>query len=90
MTINSIIFSDWAIRVKRKGCRLCGNAFSNNPRSTAKYRRIAAQEECHFFDAGSVTGSGVVDGIHLDADQDAILGRRVADIVQSLLSAVPS
>jgi hypothetical protein len=34
-----------------------------------EYRRIAAEVGCPVFDAGSVIGSSVVDGIHLDDDQ---------------------
>jgi hypothetical protein len=31
-----------------------------------EYRRMASEVGCPVFDAGSVTGSSVVDGIHLD------------------------
>jgi lysophospholipase L1-like esterase len=51
--------------------------------------RVADQEVCHFFDAGTVIGSSVVDGVHLDADQHAVLGRALADIVRPLLATTP-
>jgi lysophospholipase L1-like esterase len=50
-----------------------------------EYRRMAAEVGCHLFDAGSVTGSSAVDGIHLDAEQHAILGRALATVVGRLL-----
>ena len=52
-----------------------------------EYRRMAAEVGCPLFDAGSVTGSSVVDGIHLDADQHVTLGRALAEVVAPLLGA---
>ncbi len=49
------------------------------------FEQLAAEEGCHFFDAGGVTGSSVVDGVHLDADQHVALGRALAGVVDSLL-----
>jgi lysophospholipase L1-like esterase len=43
--------------------------------------RVAADEGCRFFDAGAVTTSSVVDGVHLDAEQHATLGRELAKAV---------
>lgn len=51
------------------------------------YRDIATQLHCHFFDAGSVTPSSRVDGIHLDADQHLRLGRALATAVAACLSS---
>lgn len=53
----------------------------------AEYDRAATAAGCHFFDAGSVTEASAVDGIHLDADQHAILGRALAGVVGPLLLA---
>jgi len=50
-------------------------------------RTTASLLDCHFFDAGSVTGSSHVDGIHLDADQHAVLGLAMVDAVAPLLAA---
>jgi hypothetical protein len=48
---------------------------------------MAAEVGCPLFDAGSVTGSSAVDGIHLDADQHVTLGRALAEAVAPLLGA---
>lgn len=48
------------------------------------YRSISSELGCHFFDAGSVTSASAVDGIHLDADQHARLGRALAGFVAGL------
>jgi lysophospholipase L1-like esterase len=52
-----------------------------------EYGRVAAEERCHFFDAGTVTGSSAVDGVHLDAEQHAVLGRRLAEVMRPILVA---
>jgi lysophospholipase L1-like esterase len=49
------------------------------------FRQVAAEEGCHFFDAGGVIASSDVDGIHLDVDQHAVLGRALAEVVRSVL-----
>lgn len=48
---------------------------------------VARELGCHFFDAGTVTPSSPVDGIHLDADQHATLGRAMLDVVVAILDA---
>jgi lysophospholipase L1-like esterase len=53
------------------------------------YRGVAAELDCHFFDAGSVTSTSVVDGIHLDADQHLSLGRALARCVAALPGVLP-
>jgi lysophospholipase L1-like esterase len=53
----------------------------------AEYRRMAAEVGCQLFDAAEVTGASVVDGIHLDADQHAALGRRLAVVVAQRLGS---
>jgi lysophospholipase L1-like esterase len=50
------------------------------------YRQVAEAEACAFFDAGSVTGSSIVDGVHLDADQHERLGRALVSEVARLLA----
>lgn len=54
---------------------------------SAAYRKICEEIACHFFDAGSITGSSKVDGVHLDADQHLALGRAMAEVVRPLLGA---
>ena len=49
------------------------------------YREVSSNLGCYFFDAGSVTPSSRVDGIHLDSDQHLILGRALVDVVAPIL-----
>lgn len=51
----------------------------------AAFETVAAELGCAFFDAGSVTPASRIDGIHLDADQHATLGRALAEVVRPLL-----
>ena len=48
-------------------------------------RDMCQAEGCAFFDAGSVTPTSAVDGVHLDASQHAVLGRALAAVVAPLL-----
>jgi lysophospholipase L1-like esterase len=50
------------------------------------YRVVCSDLGCHFFDAGTVTSSSRVDGIHLDADQHLALGTALTTEVTSILS----
>lgn len=50
-----------------------------------EYRKVSVELGCQFFDAGSVTPSSRVDGVHLDADQHLKLGEAMADTVRALL-----
>jgi lysophospholipase L1-like esterase len=50
------------------------------------YREICVALECAWFDAGSVTPSSRVDGVHLDADQHALLGAALAAPVAKLIA----
>lgn len=49
------------------------------------YRAVARDLDCAFFDAAAVTSPSRVDGVHLDEDQHALLGRALADVVLPLL-----
>ena len=53
------------------------------------YRDIAGEIGCDFFDAGSVTPASAADGIHLDADQHARLGKALAAFVAGLAGFSP-
>lgn len=48
------------------------------------YEQVSREVHCHFFDAGSVTASSSVDGIHLDADQHVMLGHALAGAAASV------
>ncbi len=52
----------------------------------AAYARVAEEHGCAFFDAEQATRSSVVDGVHLDADQHAALGRALAEQVAGILA----
>lgn len=46
---------------------------------------VARERDCEFFDAGTVTPTSLVDGVHLDADQHELLGKAIAQVVSPLL-----
>lgn len=48
------------------------------------YRDIAAELDCHYFDAASVIAASPADGIHLDPDQHEHLGIALAGFVAAL------
>jgi lysophospholipase L1-like esterase len=49
---------------------------------------VAKERDCEFFDAGTVTTTSRVDGVHLDADQHERLGLALADVVGPILRRV--
>ncbi len=48
-------------------------------------RAVAQELDCHFFDAGSVTSTSRVDGVHLDEDQHMALGKALAVEIRAIL-----
>jgi lysophospholipase L1-like esterase len=48
---------------------------------------VAKERGCEFFDAGTVTPTSRVDGVHLDADQHERLGNAMAEVVGRLLGS---
>jgi lysophospholipase L1-like esterase len=46
------------------------------------YREVCTVLDCGYFDAGCVTSASRVDGIHLDVDQHALLGRALAEVAK--------
>jgi lysophospholipase L1-like esterase len=50
------------------------------------FREACSPLACAVFDAASVTTTSRIDGIHLDADQHAVLGKALADVVVGLLT----
>ena len=55
---------------------------------TSAIRAVALELGCHFFDAGSVTTTSRVDGVHLDEDQHLALGKALAAEIQMILHDV--
>lgn len=53
----------------------------------AAYQQICTEMQCHSFDAGVVTTSSEVDGVHLDAGQHAALGQALCEPVGAILAA---
>ena len=49
------------------------------------YEQVSKELDCHFFDAGKFVASSLIDGVHLDAEQHAVLGRALAKVVRDLL-----
>lgn len=50
-----------------------------------EYRKITEELNCHFFDAGAVTTTSKIDGIHLDQDQHHVLGVATGKVVSGIL-----
>ncbi|MGA2777398.1 MAG: SGNH/GDSL hydrolase family protein [Steroidobacteraceae bacterium] len=67
--------------------RKFSNAEGKSAGLAEAYRETAKDLGAHFFDAGSVTQSSAVDGIHLDAPQHVVLGTALAAAVAPLLTA---
>jgi lysophospholipase L1-like esterase len=61
------------------------NAAEKSRGLAAAFRETAAELGCPFFDAGGVTESSSVDGIHLDLEQHLVLGTALAHQVAPLL-----
>lgn len=49
-------------------------------------KAVAQELGCHFFDAGSVTTTSRVDGVHLDEDQHLALGKALATEIKTILA----
>ena len=50
------------------------------------YADVATELACGFFDVASVTTSSAIDGVHLDVEQHARLGRALATVVGGTLA----
>jgi lysophospholipase L1-like esterase len=53
----------------------------------AAYAAVARELECAFFDAGAVTTTSRIDGVHLDADQHELVGEALAAVEGPLLAS---
>ncbi|MCG7984697.1 MAG: SGNH/GDSL hydrolase family protein [Candidatus Thiodiazotropha lotti] len=51
----------------------------------AAIEHVASENGCAFFDAGLITNTSRVDGVHLDLEQHQSLGHALADTVQRLV-----
>jgi lysophospholipase L1-like esterase len=50
------------------------------------YKQVCSEHDCAFLDAGMVTSTSHLDGVHLDADQHAMLGLAIAKAVEAILA----
>ena len=50
-------------------------------------QNVAQELGCYFFNAGSVTATSLVDGVHLDEDQHLALGKALAAEIKVILSS---
>lgn len=60
-------------------------AGEKSARFAAEYHRVAREQGCAYFDAGSVLISSEKDGIHFEAEGHAALGKALAEKVRELL-----
>lgn len=51
----------------------------------AAYEALSREQGCYFFDAGTVTASSRVDGVHLDVDQHQTLGLALVNFIAMLV-----
>ena len=58
---------------------------SNSEGLADAYHQVANELGCSFFDAGLVTTTSRIDGVHLDEDQHLILGEALTNVVRTLL-----
>lgn len=63
------------------------SAAETSRRLAPMYRVIADRKGAAFLDAGSVAEVSPLDGVHLDADAHAAIGRAMADAVRSALGS---
>jgi lysophospholipase L1-like esterase len=50
------------------------------------YAQVASDLSCYCFDAETVTSTSVIDGVHLDSDQNLKLGVALTEVVRSILT----
>jgi lysophospholipase L1-like esterase len=62
-----------------------GRRIGESERLAPLYQTLAQEAGCAFFDAGTVSKASSVDGVHLDADETAKIGRALAAPVRALL-----
>lgn len=65
--------------------KFTGGGSSNEGLADA-YQAVSNEMGCPFFDAGTVTTTSRIDGVHLDEDQHLILGEAVAVAVRTILT----
>jgi len=51
------------------------------------YQKVSEEQKCYFFDAGYITTTSTIDGVHLDVEQHIALGNALSKFVMPLLSS---
>ncbi|WP_313614812.1 SGNH/GDSL hydrolase family protein [Agrobacterium sp.] len=67
------------------GVPAAGRDIAQSERLAPLYRKLAAELGAFYFDAGSVAKSSPVDGVHLEADETAKIGKALAPVVADIL-----
>ncbi len=49
------------------------------------YEQLCIEQKCSFFDAGKITTSSKVDGVHFDLDQHLVFGNAISEYVGNLI-----
>ena len=62
------------------------NAVEKSEGFAKHYRRVANEKRCHYLNAGEFVESSALDGIHLESDMQAALGKAVAAKVMDILA----
>ncbi|MDM4016472.1 SGNH/GDSL hydrolase family protein [Roseiconus lacunae] len=52
---------------------------------SSAFEQVARGHDCGFFDAGSITTTSKIDGVHLDEDQHEVLGLAIADVAECMI-----
>ena len=64
---------------------LWGHAIEESKLFAKHYKRVAEENECHFFDAASVAVADKTDGGHLDAANTRKIGEGLVPVVKKIL-----
>ncbi|WP_320203013.1 SGNH/GDSL hydrolase family protein [Agrobacterium rosae] len=67
------------------GAPAAGRRIAESERLAPLYEKLASETNCAFFDAGTVARASSVDGVHLDAETTAKIGRALVAPVRAIL-----
>ncbi|KQO83417.1 SGNH/GDSL hydrolase family protein [Rhizobium sp. Leaf262] len=67
------------------GVPAAGRRIAESERVAALYEKLAGESNCAFFDAGTVASASPVDGVHLEAEATAKIGRALVMPVRNIL-----
>ncbi len=67
------------------GAPAAGRRIAESERLAPLYEKLAGETNCAFFDAGTVARASSVDGVHLDAETTAKIGRALVAPVRAIL-----